>query len=504
MPGDRYRERRYSPTHSGPRGGYSYHGGSEREVYSSRQYITPYTGPASGSSYNYWQDYSTTQTPVMNGDMRDDGVDDSNSRYNESTYSGQYHDSRSRSARGSGTGLSPVQYPWRQHYSTLQTPSQTQPFLVPPTSRFGSPPPTEAVTPTTCPSPLDQSKATPPPPPPPPTPDPNTPPPDLIPQEAPNCVPYNHAWLDTMVWSSAQPHSVEDMVNKVFGSYQDDLRAVWSRRSLGLSVEEYHRKTATTKDLTKPWKLLPLDDSAGAPLSGSPAPAELEESHIIHSALVTLLLDDTPRKALLQPYNHVCIPEYDSPRRQRDLQSLNTMEGPKEGKRSKKRRLRDEVDAAAVDHVDPASPRPDTDLIISDSLPSASLASLYLTAEPFDVTLLSAIGVLDAIKLQSNVAAWIRGGGLWHTIEKSVEVGAVLDVEELSERAVQAGLGKPDIRDDNMDTTSVVQPGNDASTTTELQATMWFNDPSTLAYWVGRGRNALNELGIEVSHGVTG
>lgn len=46
-------------------------------------------------------------------------------------------------------------------------------------------------------------------------------------------------WLDTMVWSSAQPHSVNDMVDKCFGSYKEGLKAIWARDTLGLSSDEY-------------------------------------------------------------------------------------------------------------------------------------------------------------------------------------------------------------------------------------------------------------------------
>ncbi|KAG2088564.1 uncharacterized protein F5147DRAFT_549704, partial [Suillus discolor] len=81
--------------------------------------------------------------------------------------------------------------------------------------------------------------------------------------------------------------------------------AVWDRESLGLSKEDHHRKALTTKDLTKPWALLPLAGLA---------------SSIAHSALTTLLLDDSPHKARLQPYNHVCMPEYTSSFRAKDLQ----------------------------------------------------------------------------------------------------------------------------------------------------------------------------------------
>jgi len=51
--------------------------------------------------------------------------------------------------------------------------------------------------------------------------------------------PETREWLDTMVWSSAQPHSVADMVDKVFGDSKSKLVAVWDRDSLGLSKLDY-------------------------------------------------------------------------------------------------------------------------------------------------------------------------------------------------------------------------------------------------------------------------
>lgn len=48
------------------------------------------------------------------------------------------------------------------------------------------------------------------------------------------------AWLDTMVWSSAQPHSVEDMVLKTFGGDGvAKLAGVWNRGMMGLTREAY-------------------------------------------------------------------------------------------------------------------------------------------------------------------------------------------------------------------------------------------------------------------------
>jgi hypothetical protein len=42
-----------------------------------------------------------------------------------------------------------------------------------------------------------------------------------------------------MVWSSAQPHSVADMVDKCFGERKEELVAVWARDTLGLDEQAY-------------------------------------------------------------------------------------------------------------------------------------------------------------------------------------------------------------------------------------------------------------------------
>jgi hypothetical protein len=51
--------------------------------------------------------------------------------------------------------------------------------------------------------------------------------------------PSTRTWLDTMIWSSAQPHSVDDMVNQCFGKRKDELVAVWGRDTFGLNWEDY-------------------------------------------------------------------------------------------------------------------------------------------------------------------------------------------------------------------------------------------------------------------------
>ncbi|KAG6850375.1 hypothetical protein H0H93_014329, partial [Arthromyces matolae] len=138
------------------------------------------------------------------------------------------------------------------------------------------------------------------------------------------------AWLDTMVWSSAQPHSVNDMVQKSFNSHQSQLVAIWARDTLGLEETDYHRKVQTTKDLSKAWSKLPLS----------------------HSARTTLLLDDSPLKAILQPYNHLCIREYTGALRQNDLQSYQR-------------------EAQARIRTDPLSPSPIMSPSLSPTIPNS-------------------------------------------------------------------------------------------------------------------------------------
>jgi hypothetical protein len=57
--------------------------------------------------------------------------------------------------------------------------------------------------------------------------------------------PSTRAWLDVMVWSSAQPHSVRSMVDACFGDKKDALVAMWARDTLGLTEADYGRHLST-------------------------------------------------------------------------------------------------------------------------------------------------------------------------------------------------------------------------------------------------------------------
>ncbi|KAG7093746.1 hypothetical protein E1B28_007397 [Marasmius oreades] len=249
--------------------------------------------------------------------------------------------------------------------------------------------------------------------------------------------PSTRRWLDTMVWSSAQPHNVKDMVERCFGedSVEEEdvsgrgrsrgrnrgrgggsgvspgievdefgrekrgkLVAVWARDRMGLDTENYFKKTQTTKDLTKPWN---------------------HWRH--HSAESTLLLDDSPLKAKLQPYNHLCVPEYTQTLRNWDLglePDVLRIAGREDDKVQG-------TDAAEARELPMSNPLPITEttgtVSNEETIEKGSLKRKRFDSQPFDHILLAVIGILDALKHQSNVSSWIRDGGIWADDPKGSE-----------------------------------------------------------------------------------
>ena len=47
------------------------------------------------------------------------------------------------------------------------------------------------------------------------------------------------SWLDTMIWSSAQPHNVAKMVQACFGTDKDKLIQIWARDRMKLDERSY-------------------------------------------------------------------------------------------------------------------------------------------------------------------------------------------------------------------------------------------------------------------------
>ncbi|THH32655.1 hypothetical protein EUX98_g1510 [Antrodiella citrinella] len=382
-----------------------------------------------------------------------------------------------------------------------------------------------------------------------------------------------------MIWSSAQPHSVNDMVRKTFGEDEDELVAVWARDTLGLSAEHYARKVQTFKDLTKPWAELPAllrsrkarapspihsshrsSPPPSPPISSAPSSSPLQkfkELPGLHSAFTTLLLDDSVRKAELQPYNHVCISEYDGARRQKDLDALQLEKAALQV--FKEETVGQGEDAVEVSHdPEPISPedghkeeideptmateeptakkrkRKDKKAKKAAAL-AASVAEFQARREdPYDHVLLAVIGILEEVKVQGNVAAWIRSGGLW-----GVSEGNGLDDKSLASRDSTVHCSTPSTVDkdgtreskrtkgsDELPSLHAEASGNDAISSTipsssepdattesvvaardadgdsSAPAPLWFENAKTIGLWADKGRKILEKMGIPIVHGI--
>ncbi|KAJ6551216.1 hypothetical protein B0H19DRAFT_951112 [Mycena capillaripes] len=258
--------------------------------------------------------------------------------------------------------------------------------------------------------------------------------------------PSTMVWLDTMVWSSAQPASVSDMVHNCFGDQQRKFLAIWARDTLGLPPALYNKKTQTTKDLAKPWAAFPE-----------------------HSPQTTFLLDDSALKAHLYPHNHICVREYLQETRRHDLEVWGSTSGVVAGKQKKQGKSKSKK-----------VPTPDLGSSVNTLVDAPP--SWFLSSSKYDETLLAVVGILETLKTETNVADWIRGGGL-------------LGKEEVAETLVNQPKNScppsPDALTSQMAALNLVQE-------------LWFDSEAAVSHWVGRGVHALQALQIPVVAGIQG
>ncbi|KAI5897614.1 uncharacterized protein SCHCODRAFT_02596461 [Schizophyllum commune H4-8] len=193
--------------------------------------------------------------------------------------------------------------------------------------------------------------------------------------------PSTRAWLDSMVWSSAQPKSIESMVAHAFpGDARQALTAVWTRDDMGLTQQEYYSKTQTTKDLEKVWQAMRR-----------------------HSGKTTVLVDDSVLKAHTQPFNHLCLPEYTLETRDADIAAIA---------RGKHRKTKDKTTRAVTKDA--------LDELVS-SMQAATISGNHNVDAPgkdgrvpagVDAALLAVVGIISRLKDVRDVAAWIEGGNI--------------------------------------------------------------------------------------------
>jgi len=226
-------------------------------------------------------------------------------------------------------------------------------------------------------------------------------------------------------------------------------------------------------------------------------------------------LDDSSLKAHLQPYNHVCIREYVASLRGKDLEvfagrKAMSNEGGKKRKRetkkakkAKSKKKRDEIiDAGSVTRAyseSGSSVSSDARTVIQEH-EAVEIGDEPVAGGGYDETLLAIIGVLDEVKEQSNVAGWIRAGGLWGPSDLRPPQYRYL----LSSSAPTAEVNASG----NDAAHSILSPdqnqNHDLSLSETASQVIWFDHEPTFVYWVRRGRKVLHELGIEVVHGIVG
>ncbi|WWC59970.1 uncharacterized protein I303_102533 [Kwoniella dejecticola CBS 10117] len=187
---------------------------------------------------------------------------------------------------------------------------------------------------------------------------------------------------EVFVWSSAQPHNVRGMVEGAFeprfieGVWDQETRrgeaareegegrllGVWARDRMNLSSSDYSRKVQTTKDLRKLLGHL-----------NNPSEPDQRPHTIQYDEKTIMLLDDSPLKAIYQPFNQLVIPEYGKEEHQSSKMAAGAITNGSNGEEDQDKRM--------------------------------------------DQTLLAVIGILDGLRNVNNVPAWIKLGGLTETIE---------------------------------------------------------------------------------------
>ena len=144
------------------------------------------------------------------------------------------------------------------------------------------------------------------------------------------------------------------------------------------------------------------------------------------------MLDDSPRKARLQPFNHLCVKEY----------SVGDRDDDRAWKKRQRRQEKEVQNHATADQLDNAKPEEEPTPEEGHELAEEGLTerekarkqkkeekkkkraedlaaleekedALLKEKRELDSALLAIIGILDALQHESNVAGWIRAGGLW-------------------------------------------------------------------------------------------
>ncbi|KAJ2555588.1 hypothetical protein EV175_002231 [Coemansia sp. RSA 1933] len=115
-----------------------------------------------------------------------------------------------------------------------------------------------------------------------------------------------------MVWSTAQPHNVNNMVKMMLNPYHEKFVRVWDRRFCDLNGR-YFSKTPSIKDLRKITDGYTLADSPNRNIYGTYKGylgicQEMSDHWKMENII---LIDDSESKAALQKENHIFISSFE-------------------------------------------------------------------------------------------------------------------------------------------------------------------------------------------------
>ncbi|KAJ1846371.1 hypothetical protein LPJ70_002074, partial [Coemansia sp. RSA 2708] len=117
-----------------------------------------------------------------------------------------------------------------------------------------------------------------------------------------------------MVWSSAQPSSIADMLNKLLAPYCKEFVRVWDRRFCDLDGP-YFSKAQSVKDLERIFNGFNLADSPNCDIYGTydgftGVDAGSKGKWSLES---TIIVDDSESKTALQKDNHIFVSTFNDP-----------------------------------------------------------------------------------------------------------------------------------------------------------------------------------------------
>lgn len=214
-------------------------------------------------------------------------------------------------------------------------------------------------------------------------------------------------------------------------------------------------------------------------------------------------MDDSVSKAHLQPWNHICIPEYVASVRAKDLaiweklvQASPTHSERFSGILGVECKIPVSRNDGARDIAAESSASRITPLHNIEALPPRSaLAQLpieQLDPNPsprYDEVLLAVIGILEHLKEEPDLSGWIRAGGLSAPnalMAGQVSVEALLDVhrQELYKRSLK----------------NLVSDLQGGVRQTHIPH-VWFEHDPVIDAWASKGRSALRNMNIALISG---